>query len=58
MKSDVACGRCNYRSTSLDLAQRHFANAHGEKGGRKTWLRDRIRNDLLLQSWTQNGSAY
>ncbi|GAB7336112.1 hypothetical protein MBLNU13_g08907t1 [Cladosporium sp. NU13] len=33
-------------------------NTHGEKGGRKTWLRDHIRNDLLLQSWTQNGSAY
>jgi hypothetical protein len=57
-KSGVACGQCNYRSTSLDLAQRHLAKTHGEKGGRKTWLRDRIRNDLLLQSWTQNGSAY
>jgi hypothetical protein len=57
-KSGVACGQCNYWSTSLDLAQRHLAKTHGEKGGRKTWLRDHIRNDLLLQSWTQNGSAY
>jgi hypothetical protein len=57
-KSGVACGQCNYRSTSLDLVQRHIAKTHGEKGGRKTWLRDHIRNDLLLQSWTQNGSAY
>jgi hypothetical protein len=57
-KSDVACGQCNYRSTSLDLAQRHLAKTHGETGGRKTWLRDHIRNDLLLQSWTKNGSAH
>lgn len=57
-KSGVACGQCDYRSTSLDLAQRHLAKTHGEKGGRKTWLRDQIRNDILLQSWTQNGSAY
>jgi hypothetical protein len=57
-KSGVACGQCKYRSTSLDLAQRHLAKTQGEKGGRKTWLRDHIRKDLLLQSWTQNGSAY
>jgi hypothetical protein len=47
-KSGMACGQCNYRSTSLDLAQRHLTKTHGEKGGRKTWLRDHIRNDLLL----------
>ena len=57
-KSGVACGQCDYRSTSLDLVQRHLAKTYGEKGGRKTWLRDYIRNDLLLQSWIQNGSAY
>jgi hypothetical protein len=57
-KSGVACGQCDYRSTSLDLAQRQLAKTHGEKGGRKTWLRDHIRNDLLPQNWTQNGSAY
>jgi hypothetical protein len=57
-KSGVACGQCNYRSTSLDLVQRHLAKTHGEKGGRKTWLRDYLRKDLFLQSWTQNRSAY
>jgi hypothetical protein len=57
-KSGVACRQCDYRSTSLDLVQRHLAKTHGEGGGCKTWLRDQIRNNLLLQSWTQNGSAY
>jgi len=57
-KSGVTCGQCNYRSTSLDLAQRHLAKTHGEKSGRKTWLCDHLRKDLFLQSWTQNGSAY
>lgn len=57
-KSGVACGQCNYRSTSLDLAQRHLAKTHREKSSRKTWLRDHLRKDLFLHSWTQNGSAY
>ncbi|KAM0714509.1 hypothetical protein Q7P37_009803 [Cladosporium fusiforme] len=57
-KSGVACGQCNYRSTSLDLAQRHLAKTHGEKSARKTWLRDHLRKDLFPQSWTQNGSTY
>jgi hypothetical protein len=57
-KSGVACVQCNYRTTSLDLAQRHLAKTHSEKSGRKTWLRDHLQKDLCLQSWTQNGSAY
>jgi len=57
-KSGASCGQCNYWSTSLDLAQRHIAKTRGEKSGRKTWLRDHLRKDLFLQSWTQNGSGY
>ena len=57
-KSVVACEQCNYRTTSLDLAQRRLAKTHGEKSGCKAWLRDHLRRDLFLHSWTQNGSAY
>lgn len=58
MKPGVACLQFTYRSTSLELAQRHFAKTHGGKGGRKTWLRDHLRKNLLLQSWTQNRCGY
>ena len=35
--------------------QRHMSKAHGRKSDRKNWLRDEIREDVQLQSWTQNG---
>ena len=57
-KLGVACVQCTYWSTSVKLAQWHVAKTHGEKGGRKTWLRNHLREFLLLQSWTQNGSSY
>jgi hypothetical protein len=44
-KSGVVYGQCNCRSTSLDLTQRRLTKTHGEKSGRKTWLRDYLRKD-------------
>lgn len=56
IQSGAACKRCNYRSTSLDLMQRHLSKQCGRKADRKNWLRDEIRTDLMLQSWSQNGA--
>ncbi|KAK3680383.1 hypothetical protein LTR37_021276 [Vermiconidia calcicola] len=33
-----------------------LALPHGRKSDRKNWLRDEIRDNLRLQSWTQNGA--
>lgn len=57
-KPGVACRLCDYRSTSIELVRRHLSKEHGEKGDRRTWLRTQICEDLLLQSWTQTGTAY
>lgn len=51
----AACKQCAYRSTSLQLVARHLSKEHHQKTGRKDWFRDGIRDNLRLQSWTQNG---
>ena len=52
----VACRRCTFRSTTMDLVRRHLSKVHHLKDDRQTWLRDSICDGLDLQSWTQNGS--
>lgn len=52
----AACRQCNFRSTSLELVRRHLSKTHRCKGDRKNWLRDSLRTDLRLQSWTSNGA--
>ena len=38
--------------------RRHLSKEHGVKDECKTWLRTQICEDILLQGWTQNGTAY
>lgn len=51
----MACRRCTFRSTSMDLVRRHLSSIHHVKNNGPTWLRDDVRDGLSLQSWTQNG---
>ncbi|KAJ1672241.1 hypothetical protein EV182_007241, partial [Spiromyces aspiralis] len=57
-RTGIACRHCAYRTTSLDLATRHLAKAHGRRRHqrRSGWLSDEIVQDVPLQSWTQNGA--
>ena len=56
VRPGLACKRCDFRSTSRDLVQRHLSKKHGRRSNDKTWQRDGIHDDLRLQSWTQNGT--
>jgi hypothetical protein len=55
LQTGAACQLCRFRSTSLDLAQRHLARQHQMKSSRGRWLQDGVVRDAMLQSWTQNG---
>ncbi|EAQ93900.1 hypothetical protein CHGG_02135 [Chaetomium globosum CBS 148.51] len=54
----VACRHCTYRTTSVELITRHLAKAHNRRRaqGYRGWLRDEVFEDVVLQSWTQNGA--
>lgn len=55
MQTGAACKVCLFRSTSLELVQRHVAKEHGQGSRKQTMQRQQIDNGVLLQSWTQNG---
>ena len=56
VSSGYACKSCDFRTTSVDLVQRHFSQDHGWKGSRKRdgWQQDHV-HMVDLQSWSQNG---
>lgn len=53
--SGAECRRCEYRSASVKLVARHLSKVHDVRKGNNNWLRDEIRENVNLQSWTQNG---
>jgi hypothetical protein len=57
-RTGLACRHCSYRTTSVDLVTRHLAKAHNRRRTQrqKGWLRDDVFQDVVLQSWTQNGA--
>jgi hypothetical protein len=57
-RTGVACRHCVYRTTSVELITRHLAKAHNRRRDQRHrgWLRDEVFQDVVLQSWTQNGA--
>jgi hypothetical protein len=51
----AACRHCHFRSTSVELVERHLSKTHGFQGRKSSALRDYLDDSIRLQSWTQNG---
>ena len=56
IQAGASCKWCDYRSTSLELVNRHFSKMHRGRSECQKWLGDYVRGGLKLQSWTQNGT--
>jgi hypothetical protein len=55
VQSGVVCLQCRYRTTSMNLLQRHLVKEHGQRKTYKGNDRGKDWVDVNLQSWSQNG---
>jgi hypothetical protein len=52
----AACRYCTFHSKSCRLVQQHITHNHWEPNHSPHWVRDGVRLNVSMQSWTQNGN--
>jgi hypothetical protein len=57
MQHGFACRHCSFRTTSVEMLNRHLSKSHEMKRKTTTWLHDHAVNGLFLQSWDRNGAC-